>query len=348
MTAYNRLIDCRGVDARKLKRGTWATVDEENQWIQSAHQMLQKSSFLEHLNLRANASSVGEAKRTTTTTTASSTTPKTSIPKIIHQIWLGSARPATTEYTSWFSSWVERHPDWKIRWWQDQDVQDMIQREEFVNVKAFNAAKNYGEKSDILRYEILFRFGGLYVDTDMECVESFDSLHSNQICSFYAGWSNTGTIELNNGIFGAAPKHPILQSMIDSIHNSCALIPNNTTSESSGINNIAQVNSFLAGFLDGDGAASLVQATKHQPTNKWNVLMETIERTGPGLFTRHVLNHLVKTATQHGDILPVIIAPMAVLYPVPNNVGPVTEDIRRACVIPGTTLAIHHWAKSWQ
>lgn len=42
--------------------------------------------------------------------------------------------------------------------------------------KAFDAAKNYGEKSDILRYEILFVYGGVYADVDVECLQPFDAL----------------------------------------------------------------------------------------------------------------------------------------------------------------------------
>ena len=38
------------------------------------------------------------------------------------------------------------------------------------NKKAFLSAHNYGMKSDILRYEILHTYGGVYIDTDYECV----------------------------------------------------------------------------------------------------------------------------------------------------------------------------------
>ena len=38
------------------------------------------------------------------------------------------------------------------------------------NQKAYSMAKNWGMKSDILRYEILQKFGGVYIDTDYECV----------------------------------------------------------------------------------------------------------------------------------------------------------------------------------
>jgi Glycosyltransferase sugar-binding region containing DXD motif len=38
------------------------------------------------------------------------------------------------------------------------------------NKEAFLSAYNYGMKSDILRYEILHSYGGVYIDTDYECV----------------------------------------------------------------------------------------------------------------------------------------------------------------------------------
>ena len=40
------------------------------------------------------------------------------------------------------------------------------------NQKAYSSAKNWGMKSDILRYEILQKFGGVYIDTDYECLQN--------------------------------------------------------------------------------------------------------------------------------------------------------------------------------
>ena len=39
--------------------------------------------------------------------------------------------------------------------------------------------KILGEKSDIFRYEILYRFGGVYVDTDFECIKPFECFAQN-------------------------------------------------------------------------------------------------------------------------------------------------------------------------
>ena len=42
---------------------------------------------------------------------------------------------------------------------------------------AYAKAPNFGEASDILRYGLLLTQGGLYVDTDFECVQSVEALH---------------------------------------------------------------------------------------------------------------------------------------------------------------------------
>lgn len=113
----------------------------------------------------------------------------------------------------------------------------LLRAEADASQAAFDGASNWGEKSDIARYEILHRFGGVYVDTDYVCVRSVAPLHEvrarhepcgpecdgseAQAVSFYAGLSSTGCVELNNGLIGAAPGHPLLQSLITGVQADC-------------------------------------------------------------------------------------------------------------------------------
>lgn len=130
------------------------------------------------------------------------------IPKIIHQIWLGSSFPLRCKALQ--SSWHKHHPDWEYRLWTDDDIAAF----QLSNQKAYDAALTYGEKSDIARYEILYRCGGLYIDTDFECVRSFDLLH--QQCDFYAGLEN-GECLVGNSLIGSAPGNPILKKCIETL-----------------------------------------------------------------------------------------------------------------------------------
>lgn len=143
----------------------------------------------------------------------SSYSEKPRIPKIIHQIWLGS--PFPQKYLAWQKSWQEKHPDWEYRLWTDADAKVFP----FINRKRFDEAVNVGEKADIFRYEILNQFGGLYVDTDFACVQPFDIFHHT--CDFYTGLEaaleENSVVALANGLIGAAPGHPIIKSCIEHI-----------------------------------------------------------------------------------------------------------------------------------
>lgn len=137
------------------------------------------------------------------------------IPKKIHQIWLGS--PLPEKFKHYQATWQFHHPDWQYKLWTDKDIAAFG----LENQKAYDTAINYAEKSDIARYEILFRLGGLYIDTDFECLKPFDVLH--QCYDFYTGLELPAMamflqpIIIPNGLIGSAPGHPIMHACIDEI-----------------------------------------------------------------------------------------------------------------------------------
>lgn len=128
------------------------------------------------------------------------------IPKMIHQIWLGSPLPEA--YIQLCETWKVHHPTWKYILWTDE----MVEREELRTGSLYKQIRNFGAKSDILRIEIINRYGGLYADTDFYCLKSLDALHESR--TFYAGIHDHYNFVLPNSIFGAIPNHPILESIL--------------------------------------------------------------------------------------------------------------------------------------
>lgn len=129
------------------------------------------------------------------------------IPKIIHQIWLGpNDMPDLYKYFQ--STWKENHPGWEIKVWKDFD----IIKENFENVDLYLKSRSYQEASDIARYEILKKYGGLYIDTDIECFANFDDLHHKY--DFYANLEppaiNKKRVSILNAMIASVPEHPIL------------------------------------------------------------------------------------------------------------------------------------------
>jgi hypothetical protein len=137
-----------------------------------------------------------------------------SIPKCIHQIWLGP-KTLPSYFKRYQRSWMEHHPNWEYRLWTDKDVEDL----DFEMKDLYNRSTNYGEKSDILRAEILDRFGGLYVDVDVENIRPFDEL--NEKYDFYAGLepphegnftSPSPHLVVSDALIGSCKAHPIIKA----------------------------------------------------------------------------------------------------------------------------------------
>lgn len=129
------------------------------------------------------------------------------IPRHIHFINLDGHLSAESERL--IQTWKAVHPAWKVKVWTADDLGSFV----FLNKKAFQNARTPEEKSQILRYEILYREGGLFVDTNFECLRPFDIIHKSS--EFYAGIASTSTpTVLSNSLVGCVAHHPIIRACI--------------------------------------------------------------------------------------------------------------------------------------
>ncbi len=134
------------------------------------------------------------------------------IPKIIHQIWLGGPLPDC--FRKFVISWLKFHLDgWQYKLWTDADIEALNMH----NRGFYNATDNYGIKADLARMEILYQYGGVYVETDFECLRPLDILH--YMYDFYVGIQplDSQFLQLGIGIIGARAGHPILKHSIETI-----------------------------------------------------------------------------------------------------------------------------------
>jgi inositol phosphorylceramide mannosyltransferase catalytic subunit len=122
------------------------------------------------------------------------------IPRIIHRIWLGG-EPLRDDFQHYGETWRNHHPSWEIRLWTDADLPELGLTE------ALERGRHHAERADVLRYELLKRFGGVYVDTDLECLRPLDSL-LDQVEVFAALHSPE---MVSNSILGAVPGHPFFE-----------------------------------------------------------------------------------------------------------------------------------------
>lgn len=138
------------------------------------------------------------------------------IPKIIHQIWLGdqSKRPITLMQT-----WIDKNPTWEYKLWTEIEVSELNLRCE----NQFKQDIHLAGKADILRYELLYKFGGLFIDADSECIRSLEDFFCDNIT--FAGYEHeSGEKYMNglglvaNGYLGSIPNNPLINLMIEHIN----------------------------------------------------------------------------------------------------------------------------------
>jgi inositol phosphorylceramide mannosyltransferase catalytic subunit len=128
------------------------------------------------------------------------------IPKKIHQIWIGKKLPEA--YEPFCESWRKFNPSYEYRLWNEEAILGLG---DFEGRTAFRKARSLGAKSDIARYEILRRFGGIYADTDFECLKSFDPL--TDTCGFFVGNLFADVPYLCNAIIASSPGHPVMDEL---------------------------------------------------------------------------------------------------------------------------------------
>lgn len=128
------------------------------------------------------------------------------IPHIIHHIWLGD--PMQMHLERYLATWNRHHPAWEHRLWVGFD--DL--RNQNLYDRAEEITPSVGQfRSDIARYEILHRYGGVYVDCDFECRRPLDELIEG--LDLFAAWETDG-VWVNNAIIGATPDDPLIDELI--------------------------------------------------------------------------------------------------------------------------------------
>lgn len=138
------------------------------------------------------------------------------IPKIIHQIWIGP-RLVPMEWISTWKKFCKKY-NWTHYLWTNKEVESF----KLINKKHFDNAKSWQQKSDILRYEILYKYGGIYLDADMiwlnlnlEKYLPLDTANFIGVQEPYSSFYSTiGQPYLANGFICCTKNHIIMKKCI--------------------------------------------------------------------------------------------------------------------------------------
>jgi hypothetical protein len=128
------------------------------------------------------------------------------IPKIIHYCWFGG-NPLPELAQRCIAGWRKYFPDYEIKEWNESnyDIHKTVYTDEAYN------AKKYAFVSDYARFDVLYNYGGIYFDTDVEVIRSFDDILKN---GAFMGFESAGKVAVGLGI-GCSAGLGILSQMLD-------------------------------------------------------------------------------------------------------------------------------------
>ena len=104
---------------------------------------------------------------------------KMSIPKIIHYCWFGG-NELPDNVIKCIKSWEKYCPDYQIIRWDESNYD---YKKVSFTAEAYSV-KKWAFVSDVARLDIISKYGGIYLDTDVELVKSLDPFLVN--CAFMA------------------------------------------------------------------------------------------------------------------------------------------------------------------
>ena len=194
------------------------------------------------------------------------------VPRLIHQTIKDHSR-----HTKWMDSWKRLNPSYEIKVWTDADIERFF-TEHMPNEWTTFERLHHVQKFDFTRYCLIWWFGGWYADSDMECHRPIEQWGVGTNASLVVGTELNYTdavlstvrpqtarpIQLAQCFFGATPRHPALRQTIDMI---------------------------IANARKPD----------HLFQHRYNNIVATVDKSGPGVFTDGVVTWLASHGIELND-----------------------------------------------
>lgn len=133
------------------------------------------------------------------------------IPKIMHHIWIGGDVPLHLAQNC--IAWADLHPAWDFKLWTETEIneiglQNRALYDQAEKIVPRDALEQF--RADIVRYEVLALFGGMYVDVDTRPLRSIEPALAGHH-EFAAREDRTW---IGNTYVGSVPGHPIMHDII--------------------------------------------------------------------------------------------------------------------------------------
>ncbi|XP_052762975.1 uncharacterized protein LOC128205412 [Mya arenaria] len=161
------------------------------------------------------------------------------IPHVIHQIWITTSANLSTssqqmvpvQFIDNMKTFRKFNPSWEYMFWSFANGRSLIERFYPTLLDVFDKAPKSVTKSDLLRYVVVHKYGGLYADLDSTCHRSLDRVTMKYSCILVPAPFENAVFMVNwpyhicNGIFFCRPHHDFFGFLIEKISEISTLSP---------------------------------------------------------------------------------------------------------------------------
>jgi len=142
------------------------------------------------------------------------------ITKILHQTWKRSLLPPRLQKMS--ETWKQLHPDWEYYMWNDEMNRNFIKDHFPFFLSKYDEYRTTIQRVDAVRYFILYKCGGVFIDLDFECFKDITPLMVDSDCVFGKEPTQHCLIHqkemvISNAFMAASPGHPFFKAIIDEL-----------------------------------------------------------------------------------------------------------------------------------
>ncbi len=156
------------------------------------------------------------------------------IPKIIHQTWKNEEIPF--DMLPFVNRVKELNPDWEYKLWTDDKCTELVENEFPYFLEIYARFPKNIMRADAIRYLIMYKEGGVYLDLDYEVLKPF-SFGAHKVILPYNRQTKLGDAydSIGNCFFASEPGHPFWLDAINTLKEGSTpevnSIPKNSTIE---------------------------------------------------------------------------------------------------------------------
>ena len=143
------------------------------------------------------------------------------LPRIIHQTYKSNDLPEN--FRTWRDECKMLNPCWEFKLWTDDDNLNLVKTFYPELLPLYEGYDVAIKRIDAVRYMMLHKYGGVYMDMDMTCLRSFNESTFREPNTFYAARQHRHAEtdqeqRVANAFMASTPRHPLLSKILNGLH----------------------------------------------------------------------------------------------------------------------------------